>query len=283
MMDCQQTPPNDIWMQKSIRAMVRLVLLVCAIVMLGGCASNGSKIDPWENMNRAFYQFDDGLDKVIFKPVSDAYVKYVPQQVRTCVSNTFDNAHYANVILNDFLQGKWEQGWSDAGRMGVNSTLGIAGIFDVATPMGMAAHDNDFGITLGRWGCPPGPYLCLPLFGPSSARDVWSIPVQILTSPTTWIGMPGVATVSIGVAEAVDERSRYDSMVKFRDAAAIDPYVFTREGYLAYRENQVNEGKPAKTPKENIYDEDFGEPATRPAAKPAGATAPTTAPATQLP
>ena len=147
------------------------LLLLAALAGLTGCASTGSKVDPWEKSNRFFYQANDSLDRYALKPLADGYVKVVPQPVRNGIGNGFANLEYGNVILNDFLQARWNQGWSDSGRMLVNSTVGIAGFFDVATPLGLPSHDNDFGITLGKWGAKPGPYLVLPLFGPSSVRD----------------------------------------------------------------------------------------------------------------
>ena len=128
------------------------LLLMLLTGFLGGCSGPSSAADPWEQGNRFFYTFDDVLDKVTFKPLSEAYVKFVPPPIRTGLGNAFDNLGYGDVILNDFLQGKWNQGWSDSGRMAVNTTVGIAGIFDVAGHWGMEPHDNDFGITLGKWG-----------------------------------------------------------------------------------------------------------------------------------
>jgi phospholipid-binding lipoprotein MlaA len=252
----------------------RLALLL-SLSFLPACATTHSKVDPFEPTNRVFYQFNDGLDAVIFKPLSDGYVLIVPREIRTGLSNGFDNLGYFNVILNDFLQAKWEQGWSDSGRMFVNSTLGVAGLFDPATSMGLQKHDNDFGITLGKWGAPAGPYLVIPLLGPSTARDVPDIGMQFLTNPLTWADLPLAATISVSAEQAIDTRSRMDQEVRFRDKAAIDPYVFTRDAYLQYREARIHENKPTVDP--SMYDDDPGAdtppapstqsvpPATRPA------------------
>ncbi len=242
---------------------------------LGGCNGATAGVDPWEKTNRFLYAVDDGLDKIAFKPLSDAYVQFVPKPIRMGLGNAFDNLGYGNVILNDFLQGKWDQGWGDAGRMAVNSTVGVAGIFDVAGRWGLPSHDNDFGITLGKWGFESGPYIMLPLFGPSSVRDVPEIPVEFATDPTTWLSMPIAVQVSLYLAEAVDTRSRADKEMRFRSEAAIDPYVFTRDAYLQYRAAQVREGKPAPGGAGSIYDEDYG-PTTAPATAPASGPAPTT-------
>ena len=162
---------------------ISVLCVGCALIMLTGCAADHGNIDPWEKTNRAFYNFDDGLDRVLLKPMADVYVKVIPQPIRTGLGNGFDNLAYGNVILNDFLQGKLQQGLNDTGRMAVNSTIGIAGFFDVASRWGMHSHENDFGITLGKWGVKPGPYLVLPLLGPMTLRDTPGIVVASVTNP----------------------------------------------------------------------------------------------------
>jgi phospholipid-binding lipoprotein MlaA len=242
----------------------KFVFCGLALIVLGGCAGSGGNIDPWEKTNRAFYNFDDGLDRVLLKPVSDFYVKVVPQPIRTGLGNGFDNLGYGNVILNDFLQAKWVQGLGDVGRMAVNSTIGIAGIFDVASRWGLPSHQNDFGITLGKWGAKPGPYLVLPLLGPTTVRDAPGILVANLTNPVTWVNPPLAVTAPLGVVQAMDTRSRYESALRFRNAAAIDPYVFTRNGYLQYRDHLIHEGN--KPVDQSLYDE---EPESAPSSRPA--------------
>jgi phospholipid-binding lipoprotein MlaA len=253
------------WSMWAFNLWRNLILVVIAIGILSGCAGDPKNIDPWETVNRPMYDFNEGLDRYALKPLADGYVKVVPKPVRTGLGNAFDNLGYGNVILNDFLQAKWGQGCSDAGRMAVNSTVGIGGIFDVAGPWRMPSHDNDFGITLGKWGAPAGIYVVLPLFGPSCGRDAPGIGVEIVTDPVTWVGAPLAATISLGATQAVDARSRADMEVRFRDAAAIDPYVFTRSAYLQYREGQIHEGQ-APAGNSGMYDEEPGAasaPATR--------------------
>jgi phospholipid-binding lipoprotein MlaA len=242
------------------------ILLLLALGILPACQTTNSKIDPFEPTNREVYKFDENLDRWILKPLADGYVLVIPKPLREGIGNGFDNVGYFNVILNDFLQGKHEQGWSDSGRMFVNSTLGLAGFFDPATSMGLVKHDNDFGITLGKWGVEPGPYLVLPLFGPSTARDVTDYGMQIATNPLTYVDMPAAAAIPLNTVQAIDMRARYEQEVRFRDKAAIDPYVFTRDAYLQYREARIHENKPTIDP--SMYDEDPGadtQPATQPA------------------
>lgn len=264
---------------KKNRCCLTIVLGAMLAAVLGGCAAHSERPDPWEKTNRDFYKFNDRMDKYAFKPAADAYVKVVPEPVRTGLGHAYDNLDYANVWINDFLQGKWQRGWSDTGRMAVNSTVGVAGILDVASKWGMVSHDTDFGITLGKWGVKPGPYMVLPLFGPSSLRDSSSVPVGIVTDPLTWVDMPFAATAGLYAAQAIDERARMDVQARFRDNAAIDPYVFTRDAYLQYRENQLREG--AATQPTGLYDEpdsDTTNPAndsTQPASTVPAVTAPT--------
>jgi len=257
---------------RNSKPLIALPAALFCVSLLPGCAV-GPGPDPWEKTNRAFYNFNDKLDRYALKPVSDAYVKVTPQVVRTSFSNALDNLLYFNVILNDFLQGKFGQGLSDSGRMAANSTAGLGGLFDIATPLNLSSHDNDFGITLATWGVKPGPYMVLPLMGPTTARDVPGIGVGIACNPMTWINPPLAANLSVGALTILDGRSRVENEFKFRNTAAIDPYLFTRDAYMQYRDGLINDGKPKTGP--SIYDEDFG-PATAPAAT--AATAPATQP-----
>jgi phospholipid-binding lipoprotein MlaA len=239
-----------------------LLLLILLALVNGGCATNPRNPDPWEKTNRFFYGFNDGLDHLLLKPGADLYVKIVPLPVRTGLANGFANLNYGDVILNDFLQGMWHQGWSDAGRMALNSTFGVAGILDIASRYGMTPHENHFGVTLGKWGAGPGPYLVLPFFGPSSVRDSPDIVVSAVTNPIFWVSdVPFAATWTLDATQAVGKRSRSEEAVRFRNQAAVDPYVFTREAYLAYRRQLIHpESAPAET---DLYDEP-AEPTTRP-------------------
>ena len=246
---------------------IALICAGCALLLLSGCAASRGNVDPWEKTNRVFYQFDDDLDRVVFTPVNRVYVKVVPEPVRTGLGNGFDNLTYFNVILNDFLQGKWGQGLSDTARMAVNSTIGVAGIFDVASKWGLRPHENDFGITLGKWGVAPGPYLVLPLLGPASLRDTPGIVVANATNPVTWLAPPLYVTAPMGFGQALDRRSRVDSAIRVRDTLAIDPYVFTRNAYLQYRKSAIYEGKPPVD--QSLYEEDDEGPDSAPATAPA--------------
>lgn len=237
-----------------------MVPLIVAVLTASGCAAaprNPDPSDPWEGTNRSVYNFNEALDEAVLEPVSEAYVDVTPQPVRTAVSNFFDNLAYINVILNDFLQGKAEQGVSDSARFVWNSTAGILGFFDVASRMGLKPHDEDFGQTLGVWGAESGPYLTLPVLGPSSGRDVTGLPVTYGTNILFYVGEAAVAW-PLAILNIIDLRARSAGFMRFRDVAALDPYLFTRESYLQYRTYQVYDGNVprAKLLEEAEDDED---------------------------
>jgi len=241
------------------RLIARLCAIGCLLAAAGGCRTTPGNPDPWEKTNRAFYNFNEGLDRVALRPLSKLYVKVIPRPVREGIGNGFDNLGYLDVILNDCLQGQWKQGSADAKRMAINSTIGLAGFFDVATKWGLPAHENDFGITLALWGVKRGPYLVLPLFGPSTVRDAPGWVVSTVDDPTFWLDLPLGVVIGVKAAQAIDQRSRMEGLVKFRNAAALDPYIFTREGYLAYREHLIHRTHPT-TADSSLYDDDESGP-----------------------
>jgi phospholipid-binding lipoprotein MlaA len=257
-------------------ALLGALLLLAPLA--AGCAQHPKNPDPLEKSNRAMYKFNDRLDRAVLKPAADAYVKVVPEPVRTGLGNALQNLAYPNVILNDFLQGEWKQGWRDVARMALNSTAGMAGVIDVGAARGLPAHHNDFGTTLGKWGSGPGPYLVLPVVGPSSGRDAPGFATAMVTNPLYWVGLPWTVSVPMDATKAMDARSQADAQIRFRDQAALDPYVFMRDAYLQYRQNRV---RPAVAPPEqSIYDQDLeqAETPTAPTA-PAHRAVPEQAPA----
>ena len=219
------------------------LLLVCSgATLISGCASTPDG-DPLEPINRGFHGINDGLDDFVMRPVAQAYVDITPEPVRASVSNFFDNVHYPNVILNQFLQGKFSQGFSDIGRFLVNSTLGIGGLFDPATGMGMAEHDEDLGQTFGVRGMGEGAYMELPFYGPNSLRDVGDVPVSTYTSALFYVGESAV-TIPLGFLSAIDSRAQLLSATKIRDESALDTYIFTREAYRQRRTHLIYDGNP---------------------------------------
>lgn len=221
-------------------------LLMCGLIsltMLGGCASTGNPRDPIEPFNRGVYQFNDAVDKVLLKPAAEVYRGVLPQFVRTGVSNIFSNINDVIVALNNLLQGKFIDAVSDVGRIAVNSTIGLLGVFDVATELGLEKHDEDFGQTLGYWGIGDGPYLVLPFFGPKNVRDTFGLFVDYKTDPITYIDPTRDRNIVRGV-RIVNRRAELLETSKILETAALDPYEFVRDAYLQRRRNLVHDGSP---------------------------------------
>lgn len=234
-------------------------LVVCLVLLLNGCASSsdpGEAYDPLEKMNRGFYSFNDVVDKVALKPLSDGYIYVTPKPVRTSVSNFFDNAAYPNTFLNDFLQGKGRQGFSDLGRFIVNTTFGVGGLFDVASGMGLKKHEEDFGQTLGVWGASQGAYLIYPLLGPNTVRDTPDLAVSTVTHGLFYAAfyLNAYVTIPITVLMVIDERSRAENAIRFVNEMALDPYIFTREAWTQHRTFLIYDGNP---PEPEFEDDDF--------------------------
>ena len=232
---------------------MRLLALLLTSLLLAGCATTGGgePRDPWEGMNRKTFAFNDALDRAVLKPVATGYQKVVPAPAREGVNNFFDNLEDIGTSLNNFLQGKPRQGFSDAGRFVLNTTLGFFGVWDVATPMGLEKHYEDFGQTLGVWGVQSGPYLVIPLLGPSSARDApakavdpsWYYSHQSLLDN-------GRAYWGFWSLDKVRSRANLLQSEKLLDEAALDKYTFIRDAWLQRRRSQVYDGSPPKLKEE---------------------------------
>ena len=239
---------NSIGTANGKTAILWLAVGWSAFALLTGCATMQSADpevpdnDPFESVNRPIYRANDFIDRRIAKPVTEAYVSYTPQPVQNSVSNFFDNVVYPNVILNDFLQGKGTQGLEDLGRFLVNTTFGFLGVWDMATPLGLEAHDEDFGQTLGVWGMDESIYLVLPFIGPSTVRDVPNLGVSTVTNILFYVPSPYV--VPVALLGFIDLRARLEEAITFRDETAVEPYLFTREAYLQHRKFLIYDGNP---------------------------------------
>ncbi len=238
----------------------RLLVMALILLALAGCASTEaakSNGDPYENVNRKVYSFNDKLDKNFFEPVAKKYAQYTPSPVRSGITNFFDNTGYLNTIANDLLQGKISQTAHDSGRFLVNSTIGIGGLFDPATSMGLKQNNEDLGQTFGKWGAKEGTYLMLPLMGPSSTRDVTSPVMSLLLNPLTYFA--SVVTIPAGVVSVVNSRANLLDASRIRDQAALDPYTFVREAWRQQREYDIYDGNPPGDGYEDyIEDQDAG-------------------------
>lgn len=195
--------------------------------------------DPWEGFNRAIYRFNDVADRYLLKPVAKGYKAVTPEVVRTGITNFFINLRSPIVILNDVLQGKVKQAGGDTARFVVNSTVGLVGIFDVAVHINLPLHDEDFGQTLGVWGVPSGPYLVLPLFGPSSVRDAAGFGVDSVTNPRRYLIDNQTDFILLGV-DVVNSRA---SLLDLENIVQGDRYLFIRDLYLQRREFAVKDGQ----------------------------------------
>jgi phospholipid-binding lipoprotein MlaA len=228
---------------------MRLMLALLVSLLMAGCATTRDNPDPWEPLNRKTYAFNDVLDRNVMKPVAQGYQKVTPAFVQEGVNNFFDNLDDVATSLNNFLQGKPRQGLSDAGRFLANSILGVFGLWDVATPMGLEKHYEDFGQTLGVWGVPAGPYLVLPLLGPSTARDAparavdpaWYYANKVEPERLYW---------SLWGLEKVRTRANLLKAESVLDQAALDKYTFIRDAWLQRRRSQVYDGNPPREKEE---------------------------------
>lgn len=228
-----------------IRVRRSATLLFCVWV-LGGCASvaQPNPQDPLESFNRGVYSFNDGVDRAVLKPVAQAYVAVTPSPVRTGVGNFFSNLGDIWTFANSLLQFKGQAAAETAMRFSVNSTLGLAGLLDIASEAGIPKHREDFGQTLGHWGVQPGPYLVLPLLGPSTVRDTAALPVDVQGNVVTQ-GVDHIPTRnSLTVLNLVNTRAQLLDAGRLVDEAALDAYSFTRDAFLQRRQNQVYDGNP---------------------------------------
>lgn len=222
-----------------------LAVTLMGVWLSSGCAGNQPELDPrdpWEPTNRDMYNYNDGLDKAILAPVAEQYVK-LPQGMRTSVRNFFVNLGYPTTVINQFLQGKVERGLDDTMRFVFNTTFGVLGLFDFAGGVGLPRNEEDFGQTFAVWGAPAGPYMVIPLLGPSSVRDAAGIPLNFLSKPLFWIETPSEFFALAGL-DLVDTRARLIPAIRLRDETAFDPYIFTREAYLQQRLNLIYDGNP---------------------------------------
>ncbi|WCM92385.1 VacJ family lipoprotein [Acidovorax sp. NCPPB 2350] len=232
----------------------------CALVaalLLAGCASgpNADPRDPLEPYNRTMTQFNDKVDDVVLRPVATAYTEVTPRVVRTGVSNFFSNLTDLWSFVNNVLQLRGEGALNSIARFNVNTVFGIGGLFDVASEMGIDRSRQDFGLTLGRWGVPTGPYLVLPLLGPSTVRDTVALPVDTKGNLITYVD-PVSDRNALYALSIVNTRANLLRASSVLDTAALDKYSFTRDAYLQVR-NQAAQADSLK--KEERYDEDAGK------------------------
>lgn len=227
-----------------IPAMKRACALF-AIALVAGCATTGtpSPDDPLEPMNRALYQVHDAVDTAVVRPIAQAYVDVVPQFMRQGVSNVFNNIQDLFSGINGVLQGKLDKAGDDFGRVVLNTGFGLGGLFDLASMMGIERGNEDFGQTFGVWGFPQGPYLFVPLFGPTTVRDGTGVVIRFLWGPAQYLNDETLRWSLYGLTY-VDLRAEALGASSIVDTAALDRYTFIRNAYLQRRRYLVYDGKP---------------------------------------
>lgn len=221
--------------------------LVCGVLLSSGCATGTNPKDPFEPMNRSISSFNDSLDENVLKPVAKGYRDTVPDLVQTGVRNVFNNFSDMWSTVNNGLQLKGRETAESLMRVVVNTVFGIYGIFDVASAINLERHPEDFGQTLGYWGVPSGPYVVLPVFGPSTLRDTGSFPVDTKGDLVRNYHDVPTRNTAMGL-RAVDKRSSLLGAGNLLEEASLDKYSFTRDAYLQYRQSQVFDGNPPDEP-----------------------------------
>lgn len=255
-----------------LASFVRLQLLlralaVCVLVCAVGCATgpNANPKDPFEPLNRSVTTFNDGLDKVLLKPVATAYVAVTPTLFRAGVTNFFANLSDAWTFVNSVLQLRPQKALESLMRFNVNTFFGLGGVLDIASDMNIPKHSEDLGKTLGRWGVPSGPYIVLPLFGPSTVRDGLTILTEARYDPVSQID-PAFDRNATTVLRTVNSRANFLRLGNFLDDAALDKYTFTRDAFLAKRNADVARSAE-KDPDEDPYKDPEAEKTETPSVK----------------
>lgn len=230
---------------------VAAACLLAGVLLLSGCATGGNPRDPIEGFNRSVFAFNEGVDKAVLKPVAKGYDKVMPTTAKTGVSNFFGNIADVFIGVNNVLQGKMSDGASDLGRVVVNSTVGVLGLVDVASDIGLEKHEEDFGQTFGRWGAGPGAYVVVPFFGPRDVRDTAGLVFDLYADPVGHLDNVA-ARNTLGATRVISDRAALLPAEKVIEEAALDKYSYLRDAYLQRRLNLIYDGAP---PHEDFDDE----------------------------
>lgn len=242
--------------QTRLILMIKTFIVLLMVSVATGCATTPDNIDPLEPANRASYSFNEALDRALLKPVAETYAEYTPELAQAGITNFFDNLTYLNVVLNSFLQGKIDQGLSDATRFLFNSTIGLLGLVDVGTAVGLPAHNEDFGQTLATWGFDEGSYLYIPVGGPNTTRNLPNYATSFFLNPLSYA--TGAILFPLTAVGVINKRANLLESTRIRDEAAVDPYAFTREAYLQKRRFLIYDGNPPVEGYDDIFDLENG-------------------------
>lgn len=224
----------------------RLLALLAGLFALAGCATvqgPPDPRDPWEGYNRAVFEFNDAVDRAVLRPVAEGYRAVTPRAVDEGVSNFFSNIDDLRVALYDLLQLKFDEAARDLGRVAWNSTVGLAGVFDVASSLGLPKRDEDFGQVLGHWGVPAGPYFVIPFLGPSTLRDAPSTYVDYRASPSFALWDEPESWYLTGLS-VIDKRADLLPLEDLTQEMSYDRYAFLRDAFLQRRRYLVYDGNP---------------------------------------
>jgi phospholipid-binding lipoprotein MlaA len=231
-------------------------ILLILFLLITGCATTNNLSgdfnpdDPYEKSNRKVFEFNNKIDKLFLRPVTDFYDRATPEFAQTSITNFFANLDDIRISINNLLQGNVVESMSDITRFFINSIFGLGGFFDVATEMGLEKHSEDFGQTLGKWGAKPGPYLMLPFLGPSTTRDAFTFVGDTALAPTLSLDEN---TARVGLI-SLDLINTYSAFTGIADIESKDQYAFLRDAYLERRKYEVNDGLLIE---ELSQDEDF--------------------------
>jgi len=222
-----------------------VVLCLCLSACATPMADRSDPRDPYENFNRKVFFVNQVVDQVLVKPVAKGYSNTIPEFIQSTVGNFFGNLADVWTAVNNFLQAKPREGIQDTGRVLVNTVLGIGGLADVASKLGLPKHQEDFGQTLGVWGVKPGPYFMLPVFGPSTMRDTFAKPLDLYADPLNQVSSTGVE-YSLRGMRLVDDRARLLPTTDMIEKVALDPYQFVRDAYFQQREARILDAQLAQ-------------------------------------
>ena len=219
------------------------ILLILLLVTTGCATTNNISVDfnpedPYENSNRKVFEFNNKIDKLFLRPVTDFYDKATPEFAQTSITNFFANLDDIRISINNLLQGNVVESMSDITRFFINSIFGLGGFFDVASEMGLEKHSEDFGQTLGKWGAKPGPYLMLPFLGPSTTRDAFTFVGDTALAPALSLD-DNAARVGL---ISLDLINTYSAFTGIADIESKDQYAFLRDAYLERRKYEINDG-----------------------------------------
>ncbi len=241
---------------------MRFLLASLFALALAGCATPHNNYDPLESINRPIYSLNKGVDTVALRPLADTWSKYMPDPIQKGVHNFFENIADIFAIPAAALQGKFQDAGNGLERVFVNTTVGVAGLFDVASDLEIPKSDEDFGQVLGYWGVPTGPYLMLPFLGPKTVRDTVDPAIHFAVGPTSYITPDGARYAYIGM-DAIDTRTQllpFDKVL----AEQYDEYAFIRDTYLQRRWFKVHDGNPPHPLPFNNNAEGDGKPVSEP-------------------